>query len=87
MTRHAIFPDGAMYSGPTWAAVEAAIRDDWWNDRPTLEKFRAELAFRANVWNGAAVEHGSELSSRRFLAALEAAGVIRCENDDERTER
>lgn len=75
-----VFHSGAMLTGENWRQVEDAIKDIAWNPDGRRE-FRREMALRARNWSGAAVStHGS---SRRFLAGLESAGILRLLRPDD----
>lgn len=73
---HAIFPDGACYTAPTYRALEDCLIADAWNPKDDVT-WRKVMAERAVVWSGWYLNPDSR--AEQFLKACEKAGMLRLE--------
>lgn len=76
MTVTAIFPDGAMYEAPSWAALEDVLMDDAWNPSHPVA-YRLAMTQRADVWSGWQLNPNAR--AEMFLRGMEKAGMCRIE--------
>jgi hypothetical protein len=79
-----MFVDGSIITAPTFRDVERIIRTNPWNaDFKSKEDFREEMARRAWVWSWTYISDDVETSSKKFIASLEEAGMLRVLRMDE----
>jgi hypothetical protein len=78
--RSITWTDGATISGRTWREIEEAMRAEQW-DEYSPAAFRAEMRHRAQVWAGELADVPLGGPSKEFLRALEAAGLLRLQEE------
>jgi hypothetical protein len=80
VTRSITWTDGVTIASRTWREIEEGMRADQWGEY-SPRAFREAMEHRAKVWAGPSVHVPVEGTSKDFLRALEAAGLLRMQEE------